>query len=38
VPTGMWELTAAESCACLFGWAVPWPGVQDSTGLNSAPR
>lgn len=34
----MWELTAAESCACPFGWEVPWPGVQDSTGLNSAPR
>lgn len=38
VPTGTWEITAAESCACLFGWAVLWPGVQDSTDLNSAPR
>lgn len=38
VPTGMWELTAAESCAGPFGWGVLWPGVQDSTGLNSAPR
>lgn len=34
----MSELTAVESRACLFGWAVLWPGVQDSTGLNSAPR
>ena len=38
VCTGMWELTAAEWCACLSGWAVLWPWVQDSTGLNSAPR